>query len=82
MQGALLGVGLAMVERMLAEQNQDAAREDGQSNKRRKTDLSATPQDSDDGLDNPPTASKKAKKQKAKGGIGYAGDLKEDVRET
>jgi hypothetical protein len=78
MQGAILGVGLAMVERMLAEQNSDASREEGSNGKRRKADAAATPHDSDDAMDASPAALKKAKKQK-KGGIGYAGDVKEDV---
>lgn len=80
-QGAVLGVGLAMVERTLSEQNEEAARDDAQSNKRRKPGATGTPQDSDDANDTPSMFSfKKPKKEKNKGGIGYAGDQKEDVR--
>lgn len=70
-----------MVERTLAEQNEDEGKDDALSNKRRKTSASGTPQDSDDGNEGSTFSFKfkKMKKQKSKGGIGYAGEQREDV---
>jgi hypothetical protein len=63
LQGVIVGVGLYMVERMMAEQNGETSREDDSSgsvpNKRRKTEAPA--------------------RKKAPGGTGYDGAPQEDV---
>lgn len=87
LQGVVLGVGLTMLEKMYVEQTQDGPGDQGQkgrSGKRRKTETLSVPvqhilddDDEDDDEDGyyPPVKQSK----KAKGGVGYAGDVREDV---
>lgn len=78
LQGVILGVGLAMLEQMFIEKNQDATDSKEQmtrNNKRRKTNGSVS-HDTDE--DNIHHAYGSAQGKKAKGGTGYAGDQKED----
>ncbi len=77
LQGVILGVGLFMLEQMFVEQSQNDTESKPRSNKRRKTtplsSMTSTPsKDADDDEPYFPT-------HLAKGGIGYAGNLKEDV---
>lgn len=84
MQGVILGVGLSMLEQMFLEQVRDAgssstSRGKPDSNsKKRKAGTTSTPQpiDVDDDDD---VYYARAKGKKARGGVGYAGDLREDV---
>ena len=79
LQGVILGVGLAMLEQMFIEKNQDATDSKEQmtrNNKRRKTNGFGS-HDTDE--DNIHHAYGSAQGKKAKGGTGYAGDQKEDV---
>lgn len=81
LQGVILGIGLFMLEQLFVEQIHDspdgsAENEKTRTTKRRKTDSSA-PKEPDDDDDVYYTGVKGAK---LKGGIGYAGDIKEDVR--
>jgi hypothetical protein len=77
LQGVILGIGLSMLEQMFFEQCQEAP--DGQdpkakNNKRRRTNPKPVDDDENDTVyyfSNPG--------KKAKGGIGYAGDQREDV---
>ncbi|KAG7096985.1 hypothetical protein E1B28_004380 [Marasmius oreades] len=75
LQGVVLGVGLYMIEQMFTEQN-GAAVENKENKvrvtKKRKTETAADPDDEDDVY----YGAVKGKKQK--GGIGYAGNQKED----
>ncbi|KAG6817467.1 hypothetical protein H0H87_008635 [Tephrocybe sp. NHM501043] len=74
-QGVILGVGLSMLEQLFIEQTQDTRERKEQSSrttKRRKTDTPVDTEDYDDddvyyGM-----------KKKQVGGIGYAGNVKED----
>lgn len=68
LQGAILGVGLFMIERLFERQKEDLQSKDvtEREAKRRKT------RDSDD-IDS------SGGSKKSKGGVGYAGDQKEDV---
>ncbi|OSX59536.1 hypothetical protein POSPLADRAFT_1067248 [Postia placenta MAD-698-R-SB12] len=87
LQGVVLGVGLTMLEKMYVEQTQDGPGDQGQkgrSGKRRKTETLSVPvqhvlddDDEDDDEDGyyPPVKQSK----KAKGGVGYAGDVREDT---
>ncbi|OJA14679.1 hypothetical protein AZE42_02395 [Rhizopogon vesiculosus] len=83
LQGVILGMGLAMLESTFAEQRQQPSEESSQktkTNKRRKTDLhssSSTPKGDDDDDDNYYMSLPVGKK--SKGGIGYAGEVKEDT---
>ena len=86
LQGVILGVGLTMLEQVFADQVADAAaRSAGASTtkpsgntKKRKADTNAlhTPMDPDD-VDDLYYSTGKGKK--AKGGVGYAGNVREDV---
>ncbi|KAK7049543.1 hypothetical protein VNI00_005574 [Paramarasmius palmivorus] len=83
LQGVILGIGLYMIEHMFTEQNGEGSNSeqtDGKeskprNSKRRKTDSPAPSADVDDD-DDVYYGAVKGKKQK--GGIGYAGDQKED----
>lgn len=86
LQGVILGVGLFMLEQMYYEQVHDSSSSSDtqpRNNKRRKVDSSgtrvsshsSTPVDDDDDVYYATLQGKKAK-----GGTGYAGDVKEDVR--
>lgn len=85
LQGVILGVGLAMLEKVYIEQTQDVSNTSenkAKSAKRRKVDPVPIPimqhdPDDDDDEDNyyPPVAQGK----KAKLGVGYAGETREDV---
>lgn len=66
----ILGVGLFMLEHMFVEQVQSDGETKPRSTKRRKTTPNSLLKDNDDD-EYPPNSNK--------GGIGYAGDLKEDV---
>ncbi|KAJ7283680.1 ubiquitin conjugating enzyme family protein [Mycena rebaudengoi] len=81
MQGVLLGVGLTMLEQMFAEQTRDASTAQDhktRNNKRRKTGKSLSKDlDDDDGDDEVYYAGGSSGKR-LKGGIGYAGEQKED----
>lgn len=83
LQGVILGIGLAMLEHTFSEQRQQTSEESSQkskTNKRRKTDLhssSSTPKGDDDEDDSYYMSLPVGKK--SKGGVGYAGDVKEDV---
>lgn len=83
----MLGVGLAMLEKAFLAESQETPNEKGaqaRSGKRRKVEVAPTPMmpldpfdDDDDDDDNiyPPVVQGK----KAKLGVGYAGDIREDV---
>lgn len=79
LQGVILGMGLAMLEHLY---NQEAVVDDSKSTKKRKstplstagTPSAGTEDDEDDYQPNPRGG------KKAKGGTGYAGNAKEDVR--
>ncbi|KAJ7638794.1 ubiquitin conjugating enzyme family protein [Roridomyces roridus] len=81
-QGVILGVGLSMLEQMFSEQTQDAGPSQDhktRNTKRRKTGKVQSKDEDDDEDDgeiyfNRPSPTGK----RAKGGIGYAGDQKED----
>ncbi|EMD40382.1 hypothetical protein CERSUDRAFT_110990 [Gelatoporia subvermispora B] len=86
LQGVILGVGLAMLEKMFVDETRDVpldkVKKPRTSSKRRKVDLPALfggskyyDDDEDSDGHHTPTASKK----KAKLGIGYAGDIREDT---
>ncbi|KAJ7095356.1 hypothetical protein B0H15DRAFT_829186 [Mycena belliarum] len=82
-QGVILGVGLSMLEQMFSEQSQDpSAAQDhkARNSKRRKTgrqqSKDADDEDDDDGI--PFFKGLSASGKRAKGGVGYAGDQKED----
>lgn len=80
LQGVILGVGLAMLEQMFIEKNQDVSDSKDQmtrNNKRRKTNGPASHDIDED--DNLYYAHGSVQGKKAKGGTGYAGDQKEDV---
>ncbi|KAJ7744459.1 ubiquitin conjugating enzyme family protein [Mycena maculata] len=80
-QGVILGVGLSMLEQMFSEQTQDSsALQDHKTRntKRRKTGKLQSKDDDDDDDDDLFFMSPGGKRSKAKGGIGYAGDQKED----
>lgn len=83
LQGVILGIGLAMLESTFSEQRQQTSEESSQkskTNKRRKTDLhssSSTPKGDDDEDDSYYMSLPVGKK--SKGGVGYAGDVKEDT---
>lgn len=75
LQGVILGIGLSMLEQLFSEQNQEPTetREyKARTFKRRKTDIHD--HDDDDGV-----YYANVHNSKKKGGIGYAGDQKEDV---
>lgn len=78
LQGVILGVGLSMLEQLFDEQRQepqDTKDQGSRTNKRRKTTM--TPSHDLDDQDSAYYSGVPGKK--AKGGIGYAGDVKEDV---
>lgn len=83
LQGVILGIGLTMLESTFTEQRQQNSEENSsksKTNKRRKTDLhssSSTPKGDDDEDDSYYMSLPVGKK--SKGGIGYAGDVKEDT---
>lgn len=84
LQGAILGVGLTMLEKYFLEESTPSgeAPEKPASGKRRKaptgqTHHAAALDDDDDAYPLPLTKGKKAKL-----GIGYAGDIREDVSMT
>ncbi|KAF9259490.1 hypothetical protein L218DRAFT_908179 [Marasmius fiardii PR-910] len=75
LQGVVLGVGLYMIEQMFTEQNGaivELKETKARGTKKRKTETTADPDDEDDVY----YGAVKGKKQK--GGIGYAGNQKED----
>jgi hypothetical protein len=82
LQGVILGVGLTMLEQYFHDESSSASEtvEKSASGKRRKssTPLASHTLDIDDDDDAYPLPSGKGKK--AKLGIGYAGDVREDVR--
>ncbi|KAJ7700058.1 hypothetical protein B0H17DRAFT_1048399 [Mycena rosella] len=84
-QGVILGVGLSMLEQMFSEQSQDSsASQDhkARNSKRRKTGrLQSKDADDDDDDDDgvPFFKSINPGGKRAKGGVGYAGDQKEDA---
>jgi hypothetical protein len=75
LQGIILGVGLSMLEKAHYDQNLPAAAAEEEQKtretKRRKTDEGSTP--------SIPLLGSRMKSS-SKGGIGYAGDQKEDVK--
>jgi hypothetical protein len=80
LQGVILGVGLYLIEQMFTEQDtehKEAKEPQSRTTKRRKINTAArsesTPDDDDDMYYGP------VQGKKQKGGIGYAGDQKEDV---
>lgn len=81
LQGIILGMGLLMLEQTFQAQQNDTPAEPSEkvskANKRRKTDNSSGESDSVGFLGFVGVSSSSSKK--AKGGIGYAGDQKEDV---
>jgi hypothetical protein len=83
LQGVILGVGLAMLEQMFSVQSQESA-DDGDSragnNKRRRTEAPKAQSSAQDPDDEDSVYYVSAPVKNAKGGIGYAGDQKEDVR--
>ena len=83
LQGIILGVGLSMLEQMFIEQvrNEDGhKRVTAPKSKKRKAEQSGLPlvMADDDDADEPYYG---AKGKKAKGGVGYAGNAREDVRQ-
>lgn len=79
-QGVILGVGLSTLEQMFSEQSQDsnAAQDSKTRNSKRRKTGKLLPKDDDDDDDNYYNISGPGGKR-AKGGVGYAGDQKEDV---
>jgi hypothetical protein len=79
-QGVILGVGLSTLEQMFSEQSQDsnAAQDSKTRNSKRRKTGKLLPKDDDDDDDNYYNISGPSGKR-AKGGVGYAGDQKEDV---
>lgn len=78
LQGVILGVGLTMLDNIFNKQSQETletADASSRNNKRRKTD--SGPAENDDG-DILYYANNQAKR--SKGGVGYDGDIVEDVR--
>ncbi|GBE80076.1 ubiquitin conjugating enzyme family protein [Sparassis latifolia] len=83
LQGVILGVGLAMLEKTYDDQDQDVTSDEtnkATNGKRRKVQVAPAPIlqhefDDDDDEDYPPMVQGK----KAKLGVGYAGDVREDV---
>ena len=72
LQGVILGIGLAMLEQLFAEQVDDAA---VPGSKRKSTNTKSTEGDEDDH----PYYMGVIKGKKSKNGIGYAGAYREDV---
>ncbi|TFK43556.1 hypothetical protein BDQ12DRAFT_675170 [Crucibulum laeve] len=79
LQGVILGGGLSMLEQLFSEQTQESSesKEPSTRNKKRRKTDTPTAVDLDDDDDTYYGANVPAGK-KAKGGTGYAGDLKED----
>ncbi|PCH40762.1 hypothetical protein WOLCODRAFT_136978 [Wolfiporia cocos MD-104 SS10] len=80
LQGVILGVGLAMLERMYVEQTQDAPHTPGgkaSTGKRRITE--ASPDDDDEDSDHYSPSVHTGHGKKVKLGVGYAGEAKEDT---
>ncbi|KAJ7129714.1 hypothetical protein C8R44DRAFT_777474 [Mycena epipterygia] len=80
-QGVILGVGLSMLEQMFSEQSQDSsAAQDhkARNNKRRKTGKLQSKDADDDDDDEGYFQGTSPSGKRAKGGVGYAGDQKED----
>ncbi len=78
MQGVILGVGISMLEQMFVDQiNEMPHNKESKprSSKRRKPNPPGKDLDDDDDIYYTPVGGKRAK-----GGTGYAGDQKEDVR--
>ncbi|KAH8105029.1 hypothetical protein DFH11DRAFT_1645277 [Phellopilus nigrolimitatus] len=79
MQGVILGVGLSMLEQMFAEQVSHASGSEGSGNsKKRKAQTPTTAQTADPDDDDEDYYATVTKGKKVKGGIGYAGNLRED----
>lgn len=78
LQGCLLGVGLSQLETMFVEQQQESGSKgkDGKTGKKRKVTAGTAALSSDDFDEDYPIPGGK----RAKGGIGYAGNVQEDVR--
>ncbi|KAG6873312.1 hypothetical protein C0995_000465 [Termitomyces sp. Mi166 len=79
LQGVILGVGLSMLEQLFIEQIQEpreSKEQNSRTTKRRKTDQ-ATASDPDD-EDATYYGTLRGTKKKQIGGVGYAGDVKED----
>jgi hypothetical protein len=84
LQGVILGVGLSMLEQMFTEQTQESVAEQdpkARTNKRRRTNamMSSNVNHGGDDADEVYYASLTTMGKKSKGGVGYAGDQREDV---
>jgi hypothetical protein len=84
LQGVILGVGLSMLEKLYADQSQediDGRNKLGNSKKRKSTLNQNTPTvpNGPDGEDDDDVYYAAVQSKKGKGGIGYAGDVREDV---
>ncbi|KAL4075903.1 hypothetical protein J3A83DRAFT_4089853 [Scleroderma citrinum] len=82
LQGVILGVGLAMLESTFAEQRRQPIADSSQvsrtkANKKRKLHAHSTPNGDDDESDTYYASFPMGRK--AKGGVGYAGDQREDI---
>lgn len=80
LQGVVLGVGLSMIEQLFSEQSSESRenKDDNVRNMKRRKTNTLVPKDVDD-EDDVYYASVAGSGKKAKGGIGYAGDIREDV---
>ena len=85
LQGVILGVGLSMLEHMFSEQSQECISDQehkARNSKRRKMDVPTSHTPNQDGDDDDEVYYANVQGKKAKGGIGYAGDQREDVSAT
>jgi hypothetical protein len=83
LQGVILGVGLSMLEQLFAEQSQDYVRSTaaiGEKNTKKRKVHDIAPVDDMEEDEDMYYTSPANRGKKAKGGIGYAGAAKEDVR--
>jgi hypothetical protein len=82
LQGVILGVGLAMLEQMFSEQSQEYSSDQDskvRNSKRRKINVPTNQSSIRDLDDDDDVYYANVAGKKAKGGIGYAGDQREDV---
>lgn len=83
LQGVILGVGLSMLEQVYADQSQDATPEHvhkSRQSKKRKVEGSSKSSSIVSGGDEVDDVYYASVGKKTKGGVGYAGEQREDVR--
>ena len=83
LQGAILGVGLSMLEQLFTEQTRESVSEQdpkARTSKRRRTNITTSSNVNHDGDDADEVYyAGLTINKKSKGGVGYAGDQREDV---